>query len=114
MDGSKIWTPPIHEAARSLQCTAIPSSLTHGSIQAVMLTMAKAKWRQGIGRRLMATVLEAAKSHDFTEVTLHVLASNKRARAFYENLGWEVDIDPELENSMGETAPKARYRKSLQ
>lgn len=37
-------------------------------------------WRQGIGRRLMATVLEAANSQDFTEVTLHVLASNKRAK----------------------------------
>jgi len=70
-------------------------------------------WRKGIGRRLMATVLETAKSQDFTEATLHVLASNKRARDFYENFGWEVDIDPELDNSMSETVPKARYRKSL-
>ena len=71
-------------------------------------------WRKGIGRRLMETVLETAKSHDFTETTLHVLASNKRARAFYENLGWELDIDAELDNSMRETVPKVRYRKRLQ
>ena len=37
-------------------------------------------WGKGIGRRLMAIVLETAKSHDFTEATLHVLASNNRAK----------------------------------
>ena len=62
----------------------------------------------------MATVLETAKSFDFTEATLHLLASDKRARAFYEDLCWGVDIDPKLHNSMRETVPKARYQKSLQ
>jgi len=69
--------------------------------------------RKGIGRELMQVVLEAAETHDFREATLHVLAANKRARKFYEDLGWEKDLDIDFEPVDKETVPKVRYRKSL-
>lgn len=68
--------------------------------------------RKGLGRKLMAAVLEAAKSHGFTEATLHVLAANERARAFYESLSWEMDLDADIGVSDEESVPKVRYRRN--
>ena len=69
--------------------------------------------RKGVGRTLMRVVLEAAKNHDFTEITLHVLAANERARRFYENLGWEEDLVADIEGSPEESVLKVRYRRKL-
>lgn len=67
--------------------------------------------RKGIGHKLMEAVLVAAKMHGFAEVTLHVLAANERAREFYENLGWEKDLDVDIGGLDEETVSKVRYRK---
>ncbi len=67
---------------------------------------------RGVGRELMEVVLKAAKEHAFTEATLHVLAANKRAREFYENLGWESDLHADIGRSDEKTVPKVRYRKN--
>ena len=66
---------------------------------------------KGIGRQLMGAVLESAKRHGFTEATLHILAGNTRARKFYEELGWERDLNAEISGSEEETVPKVRYRR---
>lgn len=68
--------------------------------------------RRGVGRKLMRAVLEAAKERDYTEMTLHVLTTNKRAHEFYENLGWQKDMDADIAGSVDETAPRVRYRKN--
>ncbi len=68
---------------------------------------------QGVGRELMGEILEAARRHGFTEVTLHVLVANERARKFYEFLDWERDLDAVIESTDGETSPKVRYRRNL-
>ncbi|OIQ75466.1 putative acetyltransferase [mine drainage metagenome] len=68
--------------------------------------------RKGIGRKLMGRVLAAANEHGFTEANLHVLAANDLARKFYEDLGWEVDLDVKIKGSGEETVPKVRYRKN--
>lgn len=67
--------------------------------------------RKGIGTILMSAVLEAAKNQGYTDATLHVLAANARAREFYEGLGWEMDLDADIEGSSEKTVPKVRYRK---
>lgn len=69
--------------------------------------------RRGVGRKLMRAVLRAAKEHGYAEATLHVLTANKRAQEFYENLGWEKDLDTDIAGLTDETVPKARYRKNL-
>lgn len=43
----------------------------------------------GIGRRLLAAVAEAVRERGCTELSLHVVAGNVRARQFYERLGGE-------------------------
>jgi len=67
---------------------------------------------KGIGRKLMGEILAAAKTHGYTEATLHVLAGNERARKFYEYLGWEADLNVVIGRSGDQTVPKMRYRKS--
>lgn len=69
--------------------------------------------RRGVGRKLEEAVLLAAKERDFTEATLHVLAANQRAREFYENLGWEEDLQADIVELNEDKGSKVRYRKSL-
>lgn len=68
--------------------------------------------RRGVGRELMRAVLDAAKKCNYTEMTLHVLATNQRAREFYEILGWKEDLDADIAESVDEVVPKMRYRKN--
>lgn len=46
--------------------------------------------RAGIGRRLIAAVAAAQRSHGATAMIAWVIAANKAARAFYEQLGGEL------------------------
>lgn len=68
--------------------------------------------RKGIGRKLMGTVLGAARELDCSEATLHVLAANERAWKFYEDVGWKKGLDADIGGSDKKTVPKARYRKN--
>lgn len=70
-------------------------------------------WRRRIGTQLMSAVLSAIHDCGFSEATLHVLANNRRARAFYERDGWALDTQPLLAEIMEGSAPKFRYRKVL-
>ena len=45
-------------------------------------------WGRGIGSRLYAVALRDLTDRGFTEVTLWVLEGNRRARDWYERLGW--------------------------
>ena len=49
--------------------------------------------RAGIGRRLMAAVAAAQRSHGATAMIAWVIASNKGARAFYEQMGGELVVE---------------------
>jgi len=46
--------------------------------------------RAGIGRRLVAAVVDAQRSHGATGMLTWVIAGNRGARTFYERLGGEV------------------------
>jgi len=47
----------------------------------------------GIGRRLLAAVVDALRRHGATAMIVWVIAGNKVARAFYESLGGELVIE---------------------
>jgi GNAT superfamily N-acetyltransferase len=49
--------------------------------------------RAGLGKRLVATVAAAQRSHGATGLLVWVIAGNKGARAFYESLGAELIIE---------------------
>jgi ribosomal-protein-alanine acetyltransferase len=52
------------------------------------IAVAAAAQRQGVGRRLISTLVEELKAAGVDEVFLEVRASNERALAFYRSLGW--------------------------
>jgi len=47
----------------------------------------------GIGKRLVAAVAAAQRSHGATAMIVWVIAANKTARAFYEKLGGELVLE---------------------
>ncbi len=49
--------------------------------------------RAGVGKRLVAAVAGAQRSHGATGMIAWVIASNKAARAFYEGLGGELVLE---------------------
>jgi GNAT superfamily N-acetyltransferase len=49
--------------------------------------------RVGIGRRMVAAVVDAQRAHGATAMIVWLLAANKPARAFYETLGAELLVE---------------------
>ena len=49
--------------------------------------------RVGIGRRLIAAVVDAQRAHGATGMIVWVIAGNKPARTFYESLGAELLVE---------------------
>ena len=49
--------------------------------------------RAGVGRRLVAAVAAAQQAHGANGLVVWVIAGNKPARAFYENLGAELLVE---------------------
>jgi ribosomal protein S18 acetylase RimI-like enzyme len=54
------------------------------------LVVAESRRRNGIGRRLMSAAEHAAREHGAAAMRLNILAGNDLARAFYEDLGYEL------------------------
>ena len=69
--------------------------------------------RRGIGRTLMRVALDELRAQEFTEATLWVLDSNRRARGFYEALDWQPDGAIKVVQRPGVDLHEVRYRQSL-
>ena len=48
--------------------------------------------RQGVGRALLEEVVEAAHAEGCGKVTLEMVATNAKARALYESLGFDLSL----------------------
>ena len=61
--------------------------------------------RQGLGRRMIATIASFCRKNRITTVELQVTRGNRRARQFYESLGFEtldrLVMDLDLQRSQG-------------
>lgn len=55
------------------------------------LHVTQSRWRRGVGRALHGEAVATLAAHGFQTATLWVLAGNKKARAFYEAMGWNHD-----------------------
>jgi GNAT superfamily N-acetyltransferase len=66
---------------------------------------------QGIGRQLLAAVVEDIFARDFTAATLWVLDTNHRARRFYEAAGWRADGSKKDVEVAGAVLHEVRYRR---
>ena len=67
-------------------------------------------WGRGAGAALMDTALDDLAGRGFDTATLWVATANRRARAFYEHLGWHADG---RDDKPFHGAPQLRYRRSL-
>lgn len=69
--------------------------------------------RGGLGRQLLDEAVGFLREQGYAEATLWVLASNDRARRFYEGAGWMSDGAVREEAWEGATLREARYRLRL-
>ena len=74
--------------------------------------VAAGRWRQGVGRELMAATLDSLRERGYTEATVWSLAANERANAFYERVGFARDGAEKTEETWAHLK-EARYRRSL-
>ncbi|MCP2163938.1 L-amino acid N-acyltransferase YncA [Goodfellowiella coeruleoviolacea] len=72
-------------------------------------------WGRGLGRLLHDQAIEALRQRRFRQATLWVLASNTRARRFYETAGWAVDGATRTDTSRDGTVlfDEVRYWRDL-
>jgi ribosomal protein S18 acetylase RimI-like enzyme len=71
-----------------------------------------AYWRRGFGRFLCQQGQNRLAAQDFSIATLWVLEANKRARSFYQAMGFKADGTRKV-LQFGIPVPAIRYRKNL-
>jgi len=67
-------------------------------------------WGFGVGRVLHAASVELLAEQGFAAATLWVLATNQRARGFYEHSGWKLDDQKKTEWRGDIKLVEVRYR----
>ncbi len=73
------------------------------------------KWGKGCGKALSEAALQKARQCRFQEMVLWVLRENRRARDFYEHLGFQLDgAGNAKEFAPGFLIPQVRYRLELE
>jgi GNAT superfamily N-acetyltransferase len=60
--------------------------------QLITLYVGPEWWGTGVGRAVHDAALERLSRRGIDRVVLWVLSTNRRARRFYEHLGWERDV----------------------
>ncbi len=67
-------------------------------------------WGQGVGRALMALVIESLRQSGFAEATLWTSKDNHRPRRIYEVAGWTLDGTTRDKPWRGASWRELRYR----
>ncbi|MER5620930.1 GNAT family N-acetyltransferase [Streptosporangium sp. NPDC002544] len=70
-------------------------------------------WGTGVGKALMAEVVDNLARAGYAEATLWVLEGNDRAQDFYRGQGWSKDGGMVEDRSDGFLITKVRYRRPL-
>jgi len=81
--------------------------------EVVTLYLRASAWGGGGGRALLEGALDEFRRGGFAWATLWVLATNDRARRFYESCGWEADGAEKQHDWGAFTARDVRYRTSV-
>lgn len=75
--------------------------------------VAPSAWGRGGGRQLMEAALANLKAAGFATATLWVLEANRRARAFYERLGWDPEGARKIDDRGNFVLLEVRYITAL-
>ncbi|WP_405997667.1 GNAT family N-acetyltransferase [Streptomyces sp. NBC_00829] len=86
---------------------------TAGSAEIGMFYALPEVWGTGVGRALLAAVVQELTRAGCTRVTLWVLEDNDRARRFYEAAGWRQDGAVEVDTTGGRPLLKLRYQRPI-
>jgi len=70
-------------------------------------------WHRGLGRILCSECLDRAGERGFRELTLWVLDMNRRARDFYQKMGFTADGATKIDELTSERLVALRYRIDL-
>ena len=84
-----------------------------GVAEVMAVYLAPEAWGAGLGRELMRASLRHLTDCGYEQVTLWVLASNLRARRFYEAAGFRPDGGTKVDASHGFVLDEVRYRRAL-
>lgn len=87
------------------------ADLASGEIWAMYVM--PAAWGKGLGRRLMAAALSQLAGIGYQRATLWVLATNTRARRFYEAAGFRPDGAVKDDDTRGFRIHEVRYARLL-
>ena len=71
------------------------------------------RWSRGAGRALCAHAYAEAAARGHTSIMLWVMSGNKRARRFYERLGYTADGARTDSKLIGHAFEELRYRKVI-
>jgi len=82
-----------------------------GEVRAIYVD--PAAYGRGYGRSLMDRAVEELERRGFRNATLWVLASNDRARRFYEREGWEADGATKVDEFGTVEMREVRYARRL-
>ncbi|HEX5895668.1 MAG TPA: GNAT family N-acetyltransferase [Thermoleophilaceae bacterium] len=74
--------------------------------------VAAGRWRQGVGRELLAAALDSLRERGCAEATVWSFAANERANAFYESAGFTRDGAEKTEDAWAGLL-QVRYRRIL-
>lgn len=70
-----------------------PDALSHApSAHLEAIAVAEAAEGRGAGRALLGALETNVRKHGAESLTLHVISSNRRARAFYERAGYSAEM----------------------
>jgi GNAT superfamily N-acetyltransferase len=84
-----------------------------GAGEVYALNVDPERWRQGVGRVLLAEACTRLAARGHTLAVLWMLVGNTRASRFYETLGWALDDGRRTETVWGIEAHQMRYHRAL-
>jgi ribosomal protein S18 acetylase RimI-like enzyme len=97
----------VAEGGRARDTDAPPGS---GELHAIYL--APEAWSRGLGSRLFEQAVEELSASGLDPLVLWVLASNERARSFYERHSWATDGSTRELDFDGTPVTEVRYRRA--
>ena len=97
-------------------CSFLPcrdDDIATGICEIATLYVDPEHWRSSCGTALVEAVIIWARQRRFDGLSLWVLATNLRARAFYESLGFSPDGQSKTDARLGVEIHEVRYRRQL-
>jgi ribosomal protein S18 acetylase RimI-like enzyme len=102
---------PANQPWRSTSRDSDADSQRVGEIASIYVD--PAFWGTGVGRALSQEAIQRLVASGFAEISLWVLATNERARRFYEKAGFTLDGTVKEKTMLGAPVKIVRYRKNL-